>query len=173
MDISADLGALATSTVCVVASGVKSVLDVSATLQALEALAIPVLAFGTPHMPLFFSRGSETLPAPRCVNDIAMVVEICRAHWDTLGNSSSVLLANPIAERHAIDAAEVDRIVTEFDEPATAGARTPMLLAKVQQRTGDRALDANIALLADNASLAAGVATGLLKEQVPPPPGNH
>jgi len=173
LDVSADLGALATSTVCVVASGVKSVLDVAATLEALEALGVPVLAFGTPLMPLFFSRGRETLPAPRRVDDIATVVETCRAHWDALRSSTSVLLANPIAERHAIDAAEVDRIVAEFDNPAAAGARTPMLLAHIQQRTGNRALDANIALLADNAGLAARVATGLRKDVSSPRPGDH
>jgi len=168
LDISADLGALATSTVCVVASGVKSVLDVAATLEALEALGVPVLAFGTPLMPLFFSRGRETLPAPRRVDDIATVVETCRVNWEVLQSSTSVLLANPIAERHAIDAAEVDRILAEFDDPAVAGARTPLLLAEVQQRTGNRALDANIALLADNASLAARVATELMTDVVPP-----
>ena len=169
LDVSADLGALATSTVCVVASGVKSVLDVAATLEALEALGVPVLAFGTPLMPLFYSRGRETLPAPRRVDDIGTIVEICRAHWDALGSSTSVLLANPIAERYAIDAEEVDRIVAEFDDDAMAGARTPMLLGEVQKRTGSRALDANIALLADNARLAARVATGLLKAVTPDP----
>ena len=162
LDVSADLMGLATSPVCVVASGVKSVLDVAATLEALEALGIPVLAFGTPLMPLFYSRGRETLPAPRRVDDIGTIVEICRAHWETLGSSTSVLLANPIAQRYAIDAAEVERIVAEFDDLGLAGGRTPLLLAEVQKRTGGRALDANIALLADNASLAARVATGLL-----------
>ena len=162
LDVSADLGALATSTVCVVASGVKSVLDVAATLEALEALGVPVLAFGTPLMPLFYSRGRETLPAPRRVDDIGTIVGVCRAHWDALRNSTSVLLANPIAERHAIDAAEVERIVAGFADEAVAGARTPLLLAEVQKRIGNRALDANIALLADNASLAARVATGFI-----------
>jgi len=169
LDVSADLLGLATSPVCVVASGVKSVLDVAATLEALEAIGVPVLAFGTPLMPLFYSRGRETLPAPRRVDDIGAIVEICRAHWDALGSSTSVLLANPIAERYAIDAAEVDRIVAEFDDDAVAGARTPLLLAEVQERTGGRALDANIALLADNARLAARVATGLLKDAGPDP----
>jgi len=168
-DVSADLMALATSPVCVVASGVKSVLDVAATLEALEALGVPVLAFGTPHMPLFYSRGRKTLPAPRRVDDIGTVVEICRAHWDALGSATSVLLANPIAERYAIDAAEVERIVTDFDDVAVAGARTPLLLAEVQKRTGSRALDANIALLADNGRLAARAATGLARDVRPEP----
>ena len=167
LDVSADLLGLATGTVCVVASGVKSVLDVAATLEALEALGVPVLAFGTSLMPLFYSRGRETLPAPRRVDDIGTIVRICRAHWDALRSSTSVLLANPIAERHAIDPAEVERIVAEFDDDAAAAAparRTPMLLAEIQKLTGGRALDANIALLAANATLAARVATGLLKD---------
>ncbi len=164
LDVSADLRALATSAVCVVASGVKSVLDVPATLEALEALGVPVLAVGTPLMPLFYCRGRESIPTPRRVDDIGTIVDICRIHWDTLKSSTSILAANPIDERYALDVMEVERIVRDFEAEAAAAApqqRTPALLAAVQQRTGARALDANIALLADNARLAAQVATAI------------
>ena len=141
--------------------------DIVGLVEACREARVPVLAFGTPLMPLFYSRGRETLPAPRRVDDIGTIVGVCLAHWDALRSSTSILLANPIAERHAIDPAEVERIVAEFDDDAAAAAparRTPMLLAEVQKLTGGRALDANIALLAANATLAARVATGLLKD---------
>jgi pseudouridine-5'-phosphate glycosidase len=165
LDVSADLAALATSRVCVVASGVKSVLDVTATLEAMEALGVPVVAFGTDLMPLFYCRAREEIPAPRRVDEVADIADICRAHWHELGCSTGVLAANPVADRHALDPAEVDRIVAEADPTALPGTpqaqRTPLLLAAVHAGTGGRALDANVSLLADNARLAAQVAAEL------------
>ena len=166
LDVSADLRALATSAVCVVASGVKSVLDVTATMEALEALGVPIAAFGTDLMPLFYCRGREEIPAPRRVDDVADIAAICRAHWHELQSSTGVLVANPVPDRHALDPAEVQRIVAEADRTAALpgrppAQRTPILLAAVHARTEGRALDANIALLADNARLAARVASAL------------
>jgi len=165
LDVSADLTALATSPVCVVASGVKSVLDVTATLEALEALGVPVVSFGTELMPLFYCRGSEEIPAPRRVDEVADLAEICRAHWQALRSTTGVLVANPVPDRHALDPAEVDRIVAEADRTASPGTssaqRTPLLLAAVHARTQGRALDANVALLANNARLAARLAVEL------------
>ncbi len=168
LDVSADLATLARSPVCVVASGVKSVLDVPATLEALEALGIPVVAFDTDLMPLFYSRGRPELPAPRRADDVGAVVSLCRAHWEVLHSPTGVLVANPIPGRDALDPAEVDAIVAAADDRTTApdtpqspSQRTPLLLAAVQDATGGRALDANIVLLAANASLAARVAVAL------------
>ena len=171
LDVSADLAALARSQVCVVASGVKSVLDVPATLEALEALGIPVLAFGTDLMPQFYSRARQELPAPRRANDVGAVAALCRAHWQVLHNPTGVLLANPIPDEFALDPAEVDAIVNAADDqmaatqtPHAPSQRTPLLLAAVQDGTAGRALDANIVLLAANASLAARVAVALGSE---------
>ncbi len=168
LDVSADLAALARTAVCVVASGVKSVLDVPATLEALEALGIPVVAFDTDLMPQFYCRGRKDLPAPRRVEDLEAVVSLCRAHWEVLHSPTGVLLANPIPDEFALDPAEVDAIVNAADDPVAApdtpptpSQRTPLLLAAVQHGTGGRALDANIVLLAANASLAARVAVAL------------
>ncbi len=165
LDVSADLTALATSPVCVVASGVKSVLDVTATMEALEALGVPVVAFGTELMPLFYCRAREEIPAPRRVDEVADIAEICRAHWYELQCSTGVLAANPVSDRHALDPAEVERIVAEADRSAPPGTspaqRTPLLLAAVHARTEGRALEANVSLLADNARLAARVAAEL------------
>ncbi len=168
LDVSADLAGLARSPVCVVASGVKSVLDVPATLEALEALGIPVVAFDTDLMPQFYCRGRPELPAPRRADDVGAVAALCRAHWEVLHSPTGVLVANPIPGRYALDPAEVDAIVTAADDRTTApdtpqsqSQRTPLLLAAVQDATGGRALDANIVLLAANASLAARVAVAL------------
>ena len=168
LDVSADLAELARTPVCVVASGVKSVLDVPATLEALEALGIPVVAFNTDLMPQFYCRGRKELPAPHRADDLDAVVSLCRAHWEVLHRPTGVLLANPIPDEFALDPAEVDAIVSAADDPVAAprmppapAQRTPLLLAAVQDATGGRALDANIALLAANASLAARVAVGL------------
>ena len=164
-DVSADLGELAGTAVCVVASGVKSVLDAAATLEALETLGVPVIGFGTDQLPQFYSGGSDELRAPRRLDAPEGIAELCRAHWETLGASGGILVANPPPEPYRLDAAETDRLVVAAETEArrqgiTGGRRTPYLLAAVMAGT-DRALEANVALLVANARLAAGVAAVL------------
>jgi pseudouridine-5'-phosphate glycosidase len=166
-DISADLGGLAAAAVCVIASGVKAVLDVPASLEALEALAVPVIAFGTDRFPQFYGSGSDELPAPGRLDDARAVAELCRTHWETLGRRTGVLVANPVPEPYEIEQAELDRLVAEVDARArprrgpTGPQRTPWLLGTLAGRTGGRVVDANVALLVSNARLAARVAGAL------------
>ena len=162
-DISADLLQLAATPVCVVASGAKSFLDIPATLEALETLGVPVIAFGTDHFPCFYGGGSDDLPAPRRLDDAQSVAELCRAHWETLDGTSGVLLANPVPDEHRLDSNEVERAINEAESEArrrgiAGGRRTPFLLEAMVKLTGGRAMEANVALLASNARLAAAVA---------------
>lgn len=157
-DVSADLGLLAGTRACVVASGVKSVLDVPATYEALEALAVPVIAYGTDRLAEFYCTGR--IEARWRVNDAAAAAAICRRHWTALGGTGGLLLANPVPEDLALDAAEIEAIVEQARrEPGPK--RTPHLLRIIAERTGGRAVKANAALLEANARLAGEVAGAL------------
>ena len=165
-DISTDLSQLAVTPVCVVSSGVKSILDVPATLQALEMLGVPVIAYGTERMPQFYSRPCDHLRAPGRLDDPTAVASLCRSHWETLGCRSGVVVANPVPEPYALENTLVDAIVTAAEAEAaagqiSAGEMTPYLLNVVNQRTRGRALESNIALLQSNARLAAMIASAL------------
>jgi pseudouridine-5'-phosphate glycosidase len=165
-DVSGDLRQLATGPVCVVASGAKALLDVGATLEALEALGVPVMAYRTSRFPQFYGSPTEGLPAPRQVDDPREAAEVCRALWGTLGCSTGVLLANPVPPRYGLDEAEIEPLVAEAEAEARrlgiAGTdRTPHVLAAIASATAGRAVEANIALLAANARLAAAVAGAL------------
>lgn len=165
-DISTDLSQLAVTPVCVVSCGVKSILDVPTTLQALEMLGVPVIAYGTDRLPQFYSRPCDQLMAPGRLDDPTAIARLCRSHWETLGCRSGVVVANPVPERYELEHSLVDAIVTAAEAEAaagqiSAGEMTPYLLKMVNQRTGGRALESNIALLQSNARLAAKIASAL------------
>jgi pseudouridine-5'-phosphate glycosidase len=154
-DVSADLGELARSAVLVVSSGVKSLLDVPATLEALEALGVPVLGWQTETLPLFYSAEGGP-PAPATVTTAGEAAAIARAHW-SLGRAG-LLLAQAPAE-----SLDVERLI----EAAVAEARslevtgqdvTPFVLARIHRETQGESIRINKQLIADNAALAADVA---------------
>lgn len=162
-DISTDLYQLARSRVCVVASGAKSILDVPATLEVLESLAIPVLAYRTDYFPLFYCQSSSDIPSPRRVDSIQKAAEACRCHWDELGLPGGLLLAKPVRPSLALDPIEIEGHIGEAEacalsEGITASQRTPYLLQALNQQTLERSLAANLALLLDNADLASQLA---------------
>ena len=155
-DVSADLLAHA-GTPVVVASGVKSLLDVPATAEALEALGVPVLGFGTDELPLFYAAGGGP-PVSARVNTAEEAALVARAHWELGG--AGLLLANPPAE--SFDEAEplIRRALAEAEEAGVrGGAVTPFVLAYLHRESGGRTLEANRRLIADNAQLAAEVAS--------------
>lgn len=163
-DISADLTELALTNVAVVSAGVKSILDIGLTLERLETLGVPVIGFGTSEFPAFFSRVSG-YSAPLRVDTADDVARVLRAKW-TLGITGGVLVANPIPVEFEIPASEIDPIIESA--LADMGARgiggkdaTPYLLAKIVELTGGRSLIANIALVKNNAHLAAEIAGAL------------
>ena len=163
-DISADLDELARTSVCVVCAGAKSILDLPKTLEVLETRGVPVLGFGTDEFPAFYSRRSG-LPVDHRCDNVAAVADILRAKWQ-LGLEGGVLLANPIPPADELDADAMETAVAQALADAEAkGIKgkdiTPHLLAALERITGGRSLTANIALIRNNARVAAGVAAAL------------
>jgi pseudouridine-5'-phosphate glycosidase len=161
-DVSADLPALASTPACVVASGVKTLLDAVATYELLETFGVPVVAWRCDVLPAFYCLDSG-VAAPCRLDDAAAVARLCRAHWTALRRGSAVLLAQPVPREVALPEAEAEAILSEEDADArkrrvSGGARTPWMLERLARRTGGRALAANRALLVENARLAAEVA---------------
>lgn len=163
-DISADLLELAQTPVTVVAAGAKAILDLPKTLEVLETHGVPVIAYGQDELPAFWSRASG-LRAPLRLDTPA---EIAAAHRmrRTLGLAGGQLVANPIPAAAEIPRAEI----TPFIEAALAEAAvqgisakavTPFLLQRLFEATEGRSLTANIALVLNNAALAAAIATAL------------
>ena len=156
LDISADLLQLARTAAVVVCSGAKSILDVSATSELLETLAVPVLGWQTTTLPLFYSAEGGP-PVSATVADAAEVAEIAAAHWNLVA-SGGLILARPPA-----DGLELDALVTEAVERVrsagvTGQAVTPAVLAAVEELSDGRSVEVNRRLIADNAELAARVA---------------
>jgi len=158
-DVSSDLGELARTRCLVVSAGVKSLLDVAATLEVLETLAVPVLGFRTNELPLFYAaRGGP--PLATRVEDAAEAAAIARAHWELGGGG--VLLARPPDE--SLDDVEplIEGALADARARGVSGqAVTPFVLSFLHERSGGRTLAANRALVVANAQLAAEVASAL------------
>ncbi|AXB43809.1 pseudouridine-5'-phosphate glycosidase [Amycolatopsis albispora] len=162
-DVSADLGALSRLPVLVVCSGVKSILDIAATLEVLETNSVPVLGYRTGEFPAFYRRSSGYEVNWR-VDDAAQAAAAVAAHRRLTG--SAVLLANPIPAEFEMDAALHDRLLAEglelLREREVLGSDvTPVLLEHFHTASGGVSLDANEALVVSNVRLAAEVAVEL------------
>ncbi|AJE47264.1 pseudouridine-5'-phosphate glycosidase [Celeribacter indicus] len=160
-DISADLTELGQTPVTVVAAGPKAILDIEKTLEVLETQGVPVIAYGQDELPAFWSRSSG-LAAPLRLDtagEIAQAMEMRAA----MGIPGGQLVANPIPEADEIPRAEIMPVVeTALREAAAqriaAKEVTPFLLRRIFELTGGRSLTANIALVRNNARLAAKIA---------------
>jgi pseudouridylate synthase len=163
-DISADLTELAQTPVAVVCAGAKSILDIGKTLEVLESNGVPVIGYGTDAFPAFFARESGfgvdyRMDTPQEVAEIiALQAE--------LGMKGGVLVANPIPEADALDAETINgRIAAAIDDAETAGVSrkdlTPYLLNRIFELTQGKSLVANIALVKNNAAVAARIAAAL------------
>ena len=165
-DISADLMELAQTAVTVVAAGAKAILDVDKTLEVLETQGVPVIAYGQEAFPAFWSRGSK-LKAPLRMNDPAAIAS-GHAMRVALGLPGGQLVANPIPVAAEIPAEEMAPIIATAQADAlragiTGNAVTPYLLQRIFELTKGRSLEANIALVRNNAQLAAQIALELRK----------
>jgi pseudouridylate synthase len=163
-DVSADLGALARTPVLTVCSGVKSILDVPATLELLETLSVPVLGYGTDAFPGFYRRDSGS-GVPWRVDDPTQVAAVWRAHRD-LGGGAGMVLAQPVPAADELDAALHDRLLADGLTVVAAHGIvgkdiTPALLAHFHDASGGASLAANLALVRANAELAAQIAVAL------------
>jgi pseudouridine-5'-phosphate glycosidase len=156
-DVSADLGELTRTEALVVSSGVKSLLDVPATVEVLETLGIPVLGWRTDTLPLFYTAAGGP-PVSARVEDADEAARIARAQWQ-LGRRMAIVLARPPAE--SLDDVEplIERALAAAREVGVSGQGvTPFVLDFLHRESGGRTLAVNKQLIADNAGLAAEVA---------------
>jgi len=160
-DVSADLVEMTHSNVALVTAGAKAILDLALTLERLETDGVPVIGYGTDEFPAFYSRASG-LKAPLRADAPGEVAALMRAKWD-LGLRGAVIVANPIPEADEISAAEIGPVIAAaLAEASHRGIRgkevTPFLLAEITRATAGRSLRANIALVKNNARVAAEIA---------------
>ena len=164
-DISADLSELAETPVTVVAAGAKAILDIPKTLEVLETLGVPVIAYGQNGFPAFWSRESG-LAAPLRM-DSASAIAAAHLMRERLGLPGGQLVANPIPVAAEIPAHALAPLIAEAQAEAearaiTGKAVTPFLLSRLYDLTQGRSLTANIALVLNNARLAAAIARAFL-----------
>jgi pseudouridine-5'-phosphate glycosidase len=161
-DESSDLTTLAGTGVTIVCAGVKSILDVGATLERLETLNVCVLGYGTDRFPGFYLADSG-FPVPWRVDSPEEVAEVMRAQAEVGLEQRAIVVANPLPEREQVDPALHDRVLSDALAAAAAagvrgGATTPFLLDRFHRETGGATLEANVALVRRNAKLAARIA---------------
>ncbi|WEJ58868.1 pseudouridine-5'-phosphate glycosidase [Devosia sp. FJ2-5-3] len=167
-DISADLEELGRTPVAVVCAGAKSILDIAKTLEVLETNGVPVLGFGTDDFPAFWARESGFKVDHR-FDDAAGVARMLTIQND-LG-MGGVLIANPIPAQDAWEAAAIERFITQALADADANgisgkATTPFLLQRIFELTEGKSLQSNIALVKNNARVAADIAVALVNQRV-------
>jgi pseudouridine-5'-phosphate glycosidase len=158
-DESADLETLAHTPVCVVCAGVKSILDVGATLERLETLNVTVLGYRTDRFPGFYLSDSGH-PVPWRVESAAEVAEVLAAR-EAVGAPGAVVVANPLPAGEQLDPELHDRVLREALEAAAGIAGkdvTPFLLERFHRETEGESLRANVRLVLNNARLAAEIA---------------
>ena len=164
MDISADIEELARTPVTVVCAGAKALLDIPKTLEMLETLGVPVIGYRTDEFPAFWSRSSG-LRCPLRLDTPVAIAALIRAQRG-LALDTGILIANPIDARDEIPRADMEETIRGAIEQSTqAGivgkAVTPWLLARIAAMTAGRSLTTNMALIEQNAHLAARIAVAL------------
>ncbi|SHK10069.1 pseudouridine-5'-phosphate glycosidase [Anaerobranca californiensis DSM 14826] len=161
MDISADLTELGQTDVAVVCAGVKSILDIGRTLEYLETLGVPVITYKSREFPAFFSSKSG-FPSPLSTDKVEDIANTIKTKY-TLGLKGGVVIANPIPEEFDFDGEIIGKAIRdalkECKEKNIRGKEvTPFLLQKIVDITGGKSLQSNIALVKNNAKLAADIA---------------
>ena len=162
LDVSADLPELAQTPIAVVCSGAKAILDLPRTIEWLETAGVPVIGYQTDEFPGFYSRESG-LPVSARADSPAEVADILRAHKE-LPSAGGVLIGVPCPESDAIPREEVQEALRQAETEArnvSGAALTPFLLSRMSEFTGGRSLRANLALLRNNAQVAANIAVAL------------
>ncbi len=155
-DVSADLGELARTKALVVSAGIKSLLDVPATLEALETLGVPVLGFRTDTLPLFYSAHGGP-PVPARVESASEAARVAAAHWE-LGGDGLLLARPPDDSLDDVEPLIEKALAAAARDGVTGQAVTPFVLTYLHGHSGGRTLAANRDLVVANAALAAEVA---------------
>lgn len=163
-DISADLEELKMTDVTVVCAGVKSILDIGATLEYLETSGVPVITYDSDQFPAFYSRYSG-FPAECRLDTVEEIAQLINAK-DKMGLKGGILVACPIPEAEEIPFAQIDGVIQkalkECAEQKITGKRiTPFLLSRVKDLTEGKSLEANIRLVLHNAQIGAKIAVSL------------
>lgn len=167
-DVSADLPALASTPLTVVCSGAKSVLDLPATREWLETYGVTVAGYQCDELPAFYSRSSGLMVDVR-VDSAAEVAQLARAR-DALKLSAALLVANPVPAEAELPAEELQRTLDEALRQAaqssmTGRALTPFLLSRMATQSGGATIKTNVALLENNARLAAQISLILANQK--------
>jgi pseudouridine-5'-phosphate glycosidase len=167
MDISADLTEMASTNVAVVAAGVKSILDIGLTLEYLETIGVPVVTFGQDEFPSFYSSKSG-YKSPLRLDSPEEIAQLLASKWD-LQINGAVLIANPIPAAFEMEQTLIEKkIVTALEEAEklaiTGKEVTPFLLKFIATNTQGESLEANIALIKNNAKIASQIAVALYKK---------
>ncbi len=161
MDISADLEELSRTPIAVICAGAKAILDLPRTFEYLETKGVPVIAHKTDDLPGFYMRATG-LPAPMRLDTPAEIAVLASRHW-ALGLSGGLLIANPPPEHTAMNRADVEHAIGLAMEAArganiSGAALTPFLLDHMTRITEGRSLEANVALILNNAKLGGEIA---------------
>jgi len=165
-DISADLEELSKTNVCVVCAGAKAILDIGLTLEYLETKGVPVIGYKTSELPAFYSSISGFNVDYR-IETASDIAEILKTKWN-LSIKGGVLVTNPIPKTFELESVmmneAINTAIIEADKEKIVGKEiTPYLLAKVNEITQGKSLNANIKLIQNNAALAAKIALYYLK----------
>lgn len=163
-DVSADLTELRQTSVAVVSAGAKAILDLPKTLEMLETFGVPVLGVGTDEFPAFYSRTSG-LGVDARMDAPEEIAAFLKAKWSA-GLEGGVLIANPVPESDALDAGAIESTIAsaiaEAEAAGIGGKRlTPFLLRRITELTAGQSLVSNVALVKNNARLAARIAVAL------------
>ncbi len=164
-DISADLNELANCNVIVVSAGPKAILDCEKTVEVLETYGVPVVSYQSDWLPAFWSARSD-IPSPLRLDSAHDIASFALMRKN-LRQDGGMLIANPVPKRAEIPATEmtgfIDQATLEANQAGILGKRvTPWLLSRIFELTNGKSLETNIALIKNNASLAAAIAIALL-----------
>lgn len=161
MDVSADLEEFGHTSVAVISSGCKSILDIGRTKEVLETKDVPVIGMGCDSFPAFFTPNSPYRIDYR-IDNYNDVANFLKTKWQ-LGFDGAVILCNPVPAEHAMDEKLINNVIKQATETASAQAiggehNTPFLLAKVNELTGGASLRTNVEIIRNNARVAALIA---------------
>lgn len=164
-DVSSDLVALARFPVAMVCSGIKSILDVPATLERLETLGVPVVGYKTRTFPFFYA-GESNIELETTTDSLEEVAAIAQTHWNIGGRG--ILVVTPVPAQHAVAPVELEEWIADANRVAQIGrvsgkAVTPFLLKKLEEFSRGKSLAANVALLENNAHVGSQLAVELHK----------
>ena len=167
-DISTDLGALASIPMIVVCAGAKAILDLPATLEVLETMAVPVVGYQTDAFPAFFSQDSGLKVSVK-LDTPDEIVKLANAHWE-MGMRSAILVTQPVPAGDEIPKPEMDYFILQASQEAIQKGKrgqdlTPFLLQRIGELTKGRSIRTNLALLLNNARLAAQIAKSIASMQ--------